>query len=159
MGAALLALPLAAGCGGGDEAGPPMTTDVAGTIYLTAVCPANDVFEEVETLTAYWDSDQEPLTESEVAVLEQGAATLTVGVTWLREPPGPWPTQVQNGIDDVADEMEKVSESYQSMAEAETHDEAYDRRYTGGNSAGGEANLVRERLGLPPDGAADNGCG
>lgn len=156
--AVLLTAALASGCGGSPESGDPMPTDVASTIYLTAVCPANDVFEEVGALTETWEGQGEPLTESDVAVLEEGAGTLTIGAQWLREPPGPWPTDVQRGVAEVADEMSKVADSYEAMADAESHGAAYDLRYTGGNSAGGEANRVRERLGLPPDDAPDNGC-
>lgn len=165
-GAAALAATLlaATGCGGSEEAAAPptfqaMTISTAATYYLAAVCPANQVFDDVEALTSDWEGQTTPLTSADAATLRDSADALNDGVRLLNEPPAVWPTEVQVGVVQVADEMSTVADSYQQMAAAPSRDAAAAQAYTGGNTAGGEAQLVRERLGLPPDNADDNGCG
>lgn len=167
VGAMLITAP---GCGGSESTSTStsrptssptfqtMDTATAATYYLTAVCPANEVFDEVGALTADWAGQTTELTNSDVATLTGSAETLNTSVQLLNEPPAVWPTPVQVGVVQVAAEMGTVAASYQAMAQAPSRDTALGLAYTGGNTAGGEAQLVRERLGLPPDNAADNGC-
>ena len=161
MAAAALLLAIS-GCGNSDEANsatvPAMSSSTAGTYYLAAVCPANQAFEDVDALTAGWDGQTETLSESDVSTLTDAADTLTTSARLLEEPPAPWPANVQMGVSEVATEMGTVAGSYQAMAAAPSRDAAAAAAYIGGNTAGGEAQLVRERLGLPPDNAADSGC-
>ena len=150
------------GCGSSDEANsatvPAMSSSTAGTYYLAAVCPANQAFEDVDALTAGWDGQTETLSESDVSTLTDAADTLTTSARLLEEPPAPWPANVQVGVGEVAAEMGTVAGSYQAMATATSRDAAVGLAYTAGNTAGGEAQFVRDRLGLPPDGAANDGC-
>ena len=149
---------LGGGCAGDDDASAPLTVDEAAALYLQVVCPANLAFEAVGGTIAGWEGVDAPLGAEDVALLERAAIVLRVGATTLTEPPQPWPTTVETGIGEIAEQVAAAGSAFEAMAGEPTRGEAYAQRFTATNDAGGEADRVRERLGLPPDEPGANGC-
>lgn len=154
----MLAAVLGVGCAGGDEAAEPLSVDEAAALYLQVVCPANLAFEAVGGTIADWEGADAPLGAEDVALLERAAVVLRVGAATLTAPPQPWPATVETGIDEIAGQIAAAGSAFAAMAGEPTRGAAFAQRFTAANDAGGEADRVRERLGLPPDEPGANGC-
>jgi hypothetical protein len=156
--ALVLVAVLGVGCAGQDDAREPLSTDEAAALYLQVVCPANLAFEAVGRTIVDWEGAETPLGAEDTALLERAAVVLGVGAATLSTPPQPWPTAVEAGIDEIAEQVAAAGSAFEAMAAESTRAAAYAQRFTATNDAGGEADRVRERLGLPPDEPGANGC-
>jgi hypothetical protein len=151
---------LVAGCSSGTtpDATAPLSTDEAAALYLQAVCPANAIAAAVSERIDGWSAATEELNDADIEVLSAGASGLRMSASVLTSPPQPWPSEVSAGVTEVATEIDLVAESFEQMAEAQSRGAAFELRFVSQRNAGGEADRVRERLGLPPDGPDGGGC-